>query len=163
MGRQGVFWKKMQQDSRLGSLSNHMASLEQAFRRFRETGDPEALARVFDGSAAELFRVAMHLVGDPHLAEDLVQTTFLVAIREAGSFAGSSVSAWLMGILTNRVHEARRDASRRPDPERFPPRPQPGPRQHAEAAELSRAVRDGIAGLPVHGDFVQGPDLPARR
>lgn len=47
--------------------------LDRAFVRYARTGDPGALARVFDGCAAELYRIGFHLVGDRHLAEDLVQ------------------------------------------------------------------------------------------
>ena len=126
-----------------------MASLEKAFTRFRRTGDPKALADVFDATAPELFRVAMHLLGDPHLAEDVVQTSYLVAIEERDSFKGkSSVFTWLMGILINRVRETRRTADRQPDPDRIPTRKESGPHQIAEARELSREVSDAIAKLP---------------
>ena len=50
-----------------------------AFASFVRTGDPGDLARVFDETAPELLRLASHLVSDLGLAEDLVQSTFLVA------------------------------------------------------------------------------------
>lgn len=127
-----------------------MASLEKAFARFCRSGDPRALAVVFDRTAAELFRVATHLVGDPDVAEDLVQSAFLVAIEERATFQGKSkVLTWLTGILTNKAREARRAMGRRPDPARIPAvRQGIGPLQTAEAEELGGAVSDAIARLP---------------
>lgn len=44
------------------------------FDRFRRTGDPRALAKVFDRTAAELGKVASHLCRDRDAAEDAVQS-----------------------------------------------------------------------------------------
>ena len=41
----------------------------QAFLRFQATGNPGDLAQVFDATAGELLRVAVHLVADPHAAD----------------------------------------------------------------------------------------------
>ena len=38
------------------------------FERFRRNGDPAALAALFDRTAPELLRVALHLTRDPHRA-----------------------------------------------------------------------------------------------
>jgi len=58
------------------------SGLDRAFVRYARTGDPGALARVFDGSAQELYRLGFHLLGDRHTAEDLVQHTFVVGLGE---------------------------------------------------------------------------------
>ena len=90
------------------------SGLDRAFARYARTGDPRALARVFDGSAVELFRLGYHLLGDRHAAEDLVQQTFLVAIEQSKSFARErAVLPWLCGILTNRALHVRRQARQR--------------------------------------------------
>lgn len=84
------------------------------FRRFQRTGEPEALARVFDRTAPGLLLLAGHLTRDAGRAEDLVQATFLQAIRDAGRFEGrGSVNAWLAGILGHRALDARRREGRR--------------------------------------------------
>lgn len=92
-----------------------MQELDRDFALFARTGDPAALARVYDASAAELLALATRLVGDPVEAEDLVQATFLAAIESAGTFgAGRRAMPWLVGILTNRarrLHRARRAAA----------------------------------------------------
>ncbi|HEU4417578.1 MAG TPA: sigma-70 family RNA polymerase sigma factor, partial [Planctomycetota bacterium] len=90
------------------------SSLDRAFVRYARTGDPRALARVFDGSAQELYRLAWHLLGDRHAAEDLVQQTFVVAIEQASDFdRARRVLPWLCGILTHRALHARRQLRQR--------------------------------------------------
>jgi RNA polymerase sigma-70 factor, ECF subfamily len=52
----------------------------------------------------ELFGFAMARVRDRSAAQDLVQETFLAALRAITSFAGrSSERAWLFGILRNKL------------------------------------------------------------
>jgi hypothetical protein len=57
------------------------ARADRWFDRYRRTGDPRALAQVFDCTAAELWRVAAHVCRDRHLAVDAVQGTLLAAIK----------------------------------------------------------------------------------
>jgi RNA polymerase sigma factor (sigma-70 family) len=79
------------------------------FERFCATGEPAALAKVFDLSAPELMRVACYLSGDRHVAEDLVQASFLTAIESRREFTASrEVMPWLIGILINKVRAWRR-------------------------------------------------------
>ncbi len=51
-----------------------------------------------------MYRFAMLRVGDSHLAEELVQETFVKAIKGYGSFRGAaSIRTWLMQILRNEI------------------------------------------------------------
>lgn len=51
-----------------------------------------------------LYRFALLRVRRPEIAEDLVQETFLVAVKTAGNFRGkSSERSWLCGILKNKI------------------------------------------------------------
>ncbi|MEO6709241.1 MAG: hypothetical protein ABI054_05700 [Planctomycetota bacterium] len=50
-------------------------SLESLFAEFQRTSDPQYLAQVFDRTSRRVLRVALHLSGDPVLAEDLLQAT----------------------------------------------------------------------------------------
>lgn len=87
---------------------------DEEFRRFQRTGSAEALARVFDLTAPGLLLLAGHLTRDAARAEDLVQATFLQAIRAAARFEGrGSVNAWLARILGHRALDARRREGRR--------------------------------------------------
>src|SRR5688572_1382199 len=79
------------------------SKVEQAFLLFQKSGEPSHLGEVFDATAGELMRVALHLSGESHDAEDLVQATFLAAIQRCKDYeprGSGSVLAWLMGILT---------------------------------------------------------------
>src|SRR5690606_28897531 len=92
------------------------AELDEAFARFVRRRDPDDIAFVFDRTATRLTLVAARLVGgDRHAAEDVVQRTFLQALRSADRFRrGSPVLPWLLGILTHEAARLRRE--RRPDP-----------------------------------------------
>lgn len=88
---------------------------DRAFARFCRTGDAQALAEVFDRTAPRLALLAGHLVpGDAHAIEDLVQTTFVEAMRSAPRFTpGRAVLPWLVTILGRRAANWRRDRGRR--------------------------------------------------
>jgi len=61
-----------------------------------------------------LFRFAMLRVKDPNIAEDLVQETFLSALKGIDRFkGGSSLRTWLVGILKHKII----DSFRRNKPE----------------------------------------------
>lgn len=84
-----------------------------AFARYRERGDPADLAAVFDATALGLSVLAGHLVRSASDVEDLVQQTFLVALRDAHTWDGERpVAAWLAGILRHRALELLRRRER---------------------------------------------------
>lgn len=60
-----------------------------------------------------LYRYALVRVRDETLAEDMVQETFLAALKSPERFAGrSNPRSWLVGILKNKVVDHFRKASR---------------------------------------------------
>ncbi len=60
-----------------------------------------------------LFRYAMLRLRDRPRAEDLVQETFLAALKERGSFSGdSSEATWLVAILKHKIVDHFRKQSR---------------------------------------------------
>src|SRR5215210_5280989 len=62
-----------------------------------------------------LYRTALRMTRNPQDAEDLVQETFLRALRAAGQFQeGTNLRAWLFRILTNAFISQYRRASRAP-------------------------------------------------
>jgi len=86
-----------------------MNDLARDFLRFRDRGDSDALARVFDALAPRLLLIAGHLTRDAARAEDLVQETFLGAMRDARRYDGARpLAAWLAAILRHRAIDARR-------------------------------------------------------
>lgn len=60
-----------------------------------------------------LFRYAKKRVGDRDTAEDLVQDTFLAALRSSSEFEGrSKVLTWLIGILRHKIADHMRKLAR---------------------------------------------------
>src|SRR5687768_3677050 len=87
---------------------------DRLFALFRRTGDPSALAEVFDRTAAEALRVALHLADSMHDAEDLVQQTFVAAIEDAHRYdPNRRFLPWLLGILAHQARSTRRSRKRR--------------------------------------------------
>ena len=73
--------------------------------------DPEGWV---DRHGDSLYRYALVRLGDPDRAADLVQETFLHALRAAGSFSGrSSERTWLVGILKHKMIDQWRSSTRR--------------------------------------------------
>ena len=118
--------------------------------RFRESGDPRALAALFDAAAPGLFRTALHLAPDAASAEDALQEAFLALIEAARRGDRiDSVGGWLAGTLRNKVLRGRRTESRAPDPLRLEPRilDRDPPSEAARAEEIAR-VRAALEELP---------------
>ncbi len=60
-----------------------------------------------------LYRYALMRLRNPALAEDLVQETFLAALKAHGSFSGKSTEkTWLIGILKHKIIDHFRKSGR---------------------------------------------------
>jgi RNA polymerase sigma-70 factor, ECF subfamily len=65
--------------------------------------------------ADQLYRIALRLSGSPQTAEELVQETYLRALRAWESYRpGTNLAAWLATILRNVYLDEARKQSRRP-------------------------------------------------
>ncbi|MFE2016179.1 RNA polymerase sigma factor [Streptomyces sp. NPDC059491] len=82
--------------------------------RFR-AGDPSALGEAYDEHARVLYHYAYRVCGDRTAAEDVVSAAFLEAWRCRGRVHadGGSLRPWLLGIATNIMRGAAREARRR--------------------------------------------------
>lgn len=118
--------------------------------RFR-TGDGAAFERLVRRHQAAVLAVALRLVGDPDVAEDLAQRAFLRALSGADAFRGDTgFRAWVLGIAVNLAKNHLRDTAR------FAPLSSAGDRPAAPddpADRLDRArrrerVRAAVAELP---------------
>ncbi len=66
----------------------------------------QKFAEVVDAYYERIFRGAMSVVGDKHLAEEIVQETFVSAFKKFHSFSGrSAVFSWLYGIMLNKYRD----------------------------------------------------------
>ncbi|QDV06867.1 ECF RNA polymerase sigma factor SigE [Planctomycetes bacterium Poly30] len=136
-------------------MNSHLGPDSRAFEAFRRTGDPVALAAVFDAVAPDLLRVARRLASDGAAAEDLVQDTFLAAMESRESWDDERpVGAWMLGILANRARRGFRDRGRTrsltEDPE-FALRssePRHTPLEALAAGEVDGLIRSALGALP---------------
>lgn len=65
-------------------------------------GDPLAYRRLVEENSANIYNLALKLLGDEHEAEDVLQETFLSAFQAIGRFEGrSQLSTWLYRIAYN--------------------------------------------------------------
>jgi RNA polymerase sigma factor (sigma-70 family) len=123
--------------------------IEQAFLRFKKSGDPKELALVFDGTAVDLLKAANHLCRDMPTAEDMVQATYLTAIEKQKEFKGTGkVISWLFAILVNTARKHHRAESRCLNVERLTKARIEDPLENLQGAELSDAVTLAIGKLP---------------
>ncbi|QES04971.1 RNA polymerase sigma factor [Streptomyces venezuelae] len=100
-----------------GTRTNHrpVPDVQSPMRdRFR-AGDPSALGEAYDEHARVLHHYAYRVCGDRTAAEDVVSAVFLEAWRCRGKVhaEGGSLRPWLLGIATNIMRGAAREARRR--------------------------------------------------
>jgi RNA polymerase sigma-70 factor, ECF subfamily len=82
---------------------------DEALIRSIAAGDRSAIRTLFGRHQVRVYRFVLRFVGDPMVAEDLVNETFLEAWRQAGRFeARSTVSTWLLAIARFKALSARR-------------------------------------------------------
>lgn len=125
------------------------ASLNELFERYRRAGDAAALGEVFDRTAPELLRLAMHLVRDASEAEDVLQATFVAAIERAEVFDGSRpLTPWLTGILARQAGLARRRRGRATPEPQLELAGEADPAETAQANEFSKELAGALRSLP---------------
>lgn len=117
-----------------------------------------ALETLYARYGGLVFTLALRIVGDPELAREVLQDTFLRAWDGGETYdeRKGRVAWWLMGIARNRAidllpsrsHQAR---LRERDTEVAPARVVDPAPDAGEAIGLRQAVSDALAGLPVAG------------
>src|ERR671938_1935224 len=88
---------------------------EELIRRVAE-GDDRALSELYDRYSRPVYATGIRLLGDAHLAEELVQDAFTSVWRKAESFESerASFSTWLYRIARNRAVDLDRRRRVRP-------------------------------------------------
>ncbi|MDR9449932.1 MAG: RNA polymerase sigma factor [Acidimicrobiia bacterium] len=119
------------------------------------------IVSLFDELADGVYTLAARLLRDRHLAEDVVQETFLAAFRNLGSYRGEGpISAWIYRIGYRKsieVQRRRRDEPQDPDVlARSTTRLAPSAEQEVIRAELIATLDRAIDGLtqPLRAVFV---------
>ena len=79
---------------------------DQDFLRYRQKGDPEAMARVFDAVAPKLLLVAAHLTKDRADAEEFVEQSLLASddVQQEDVYISESVQR---GITSSAYDQGR--------------------------------------------------------
>ena len=121
-------------------------------RRMRR-GDESALEALYLRYGGLIFTLAMRIVGDPELAREVLQDTFLRSWDGGATYdpLRGRVAWWLMGIARNRAIDVLRSRShqarlREHGTEPFPGLAgEPGP---DDVVAVRRAVMDALARLP---------------
>ncbi|HPF41541.1 MAG TPA: sigma-70 family RNA polymerase sigma factor [Phycisphaerae bacterium] len=80
-----------------------------------ETDSRDALSAAFDRCAVGIYRFVVYRVGDPHLADDMMQQAWLAAIQAEDRVPPAELEPWLRGVARNLIRNHWRTQSRRPD------------------------------------------------
>jgi RNA polymerase sigma-70 factor (ECF subfamily) len=114
-------------------------------------GDESALVALYDGTAPQVFGLALRILGDRSAAEEVTGDAYLQAWRQATRFDRSRGTpfAWLLTIVRTRAIDRRRSAGGRaavelPEPETATPET---PDVALEVESRRRLVRAALAGL----------------
>lgn len=123
--------------------------------RLVAAGDRTAFATLFRRRQSDVYRFALHLSGEPSVADDVTQETFLTVMREAWRYlpGRGSAAAWLCGIARNharrRLERDQRLVAMGDGGERAG-EPGPGdPLADLTRAENIEAIRRAVLGLPL--------------
>jgi RNA polymerase sigma-70 factor (ECF subfamily) len=137
-----------------------MANEEQRLISAAQAGDLDSFNQIVRLYETRVYNLCYRMLGDPDVAADATQDTFIAAFRSIASFRGGVLKSWLLRIATNTCYDVLRTRKRRPsvsldigDDEEEGRRselPDPGATldemvlQH----ELSAAIQRGLAELP---------------
>ena len=121
-------------------------------------GSGDAVAELYDRHGSTVYGLALRILGQPDLAEEVVQDVFAQVWREAGRYDPdrSTVAGWIV-VLTRtraidrlRARRARPDLGAAADPVETVPLPsrERTPETSTLAAEDTRLVRGALARLP---------------
>jgi len=121
-------------------------------RRAR-TGDQGAMSQLVERHHASVFRVALSLVSDADLAQDVAQDAFLKAFRGLDGFRGDAAfRTWMLTIAANTARGALRRVVRRRETslEGVPPveSPEASPEEQAAVGEEAARARTMLGRLP---------------
>lgn len=97
-----------------------------------------------------LYRLALALTGNQASADDLVQETYLRALRYFASYQGEDLRPWMAAIMRNLHRDKAVPAQVSTDDEWFAqlPDPAPNPEQVVLNADRARHLRTLVAALP---------------
>ena len=125
-------------------------------------GDADAFRQLYEEKHRRVYLIAYQMLGDPGLAEDVVQETFVALWKHCGRYrARFAVDTWLNRIATNRAIDRWRSEKKHPKGGVAA--------EHATGSDDSRQGRPiaptsatAAAAGPAAGTASADPSLPAR-
>jgi RNA polymerase sigma-70 factor (ECF subfamily) len=119
-------------------------------------GDVDALAALYDETAAQVHGLVLRIVGDPSLADEVTADVFVQVWQKAPSYDAARGPAlpWLLLLARSRALDRRRSgavvrtATEPIDPEVSLPSAEPGPLARLESAERRQLVVRALTELP---------------
>jgi RNA polymerase sigma factor (sigma-70 family) len=118
--------------------------------RFVRAHDEAAFAALLERHGPMVLGVCRRALRNEHLAEEVLQATFLVLARSAGAIRKQqSLAGWLHGAALRLAHKARAEAARAARGDRRPrPEPPPGPAAEASWREVRQILDEELQRLP---------------
>jgi RNA polymerase sigma-70 factor (ECF subfamily) len=135
------------------------AAEELAWALSAKQGDLVAFNAIVERYQRYAYNLALRMVRDPSVAEDVTQEAFFSAYRNIERFRGGSLRSWLLTIVANGARDVLRSPARRRNTslEAYVEGGDPGgpwsdstdlPEEQAIRAETSRQVQAAVAQLP---------------
>ena len=122
-------------------------------------GDQSALDEVYHRHSRPVYSLALHIIRDPAMAEDVTQEVFLKLWRQSESYRPErgALGSWLLSVAHNRAIDVMRrrrlrEEYRLPDSQELGDVIADGaidPGDAAGIAEVARAVRNALEQIPV--------------
>jgi RNA polymerase sigma-70 factor, ECF subfamily len=114
------------------------------------SGEPSAMAALYDRFSSVVYSVALRVLGDTGAAEDILQEVFLQLWRNPASFDASrgSLGAWLAVIARNRAIDGLRKRRPEIDVEDVVLSIEPDLADEADRARAAERVRGVLGSMP---------------
>ena len=112
-------------------------------------GDGAAFERLYDSYHRLVFGIALRMLGDATMAEDLTQNVFLKVWSSPDAFRDGNFGAWIARVARNRSLDVLRSRSLRDESEIPADLAEPGALDDVVFTRLdSQRVRSALAALP---------------
>jgi RNA polymerase sigma-70 factor, ECF subfamily len=113
--------------------------------------DADAFTALYRQNSSGIYRFALHMSGNSHVAEEVTQETFIMLIDNPGSYDSSkgSIAPFLYGVARNLVRRhLERDRKQSYLDEGIEPVTTDDPLGDLTQKESLQALRDAVAALP---------------